>query len=46
LLKKLLRKNVVVRLENEAIIFGIIFGVVYEKPYEGFKKNPTYSNLD
>jgi hypothetical protein len=52
LLKKLwregnsyLERNVVVRLENEAIISRIIFGMVYEQPYEGFKKIPHIAIL-
>ncbi len=34
--KYLLRNNVVDRLENDAIISKIIFGMVYGRPYEGF----------
>jgi hypothetical protein len=33
-------KNVVDRFENEAIIYGIMFGMVYGRPYERFQKIP------
>jgi hypothetical protein len=32
----------VVRLENEVVIFEIVFEMVHERPYEGFQKIPIY----
>jgi hypothetical protein len=35
----------VVRLENEIVIFGIVFGIVHRKPYQNFQKYPYMSSL-
>jgi hypothetical protein len=32
----------VVRLENEVVIFEIVFGMVHERHYEGFQKILIY----
>jgi hypothetical protein len=32
------KKNEIVRLENEIVISEIVFGMVNERPYEGFQK--------
>jgi hypothetical protein len=34
------KRNEVVRLENEIVIFLIVFGMVHRSPYEGFPKKP------
>jgi hypothetical protein len=39
--KKIYKKrNEVVRLENEIVIFKIVFGMVHGRPYKGFQKIP------
>ncbi len=35
-----LLKYEVIRLENEVVIFKIVFGIVHGWPYEGFQKIP------
>jgi hypothetical protein len=44
LLRKLIFKNVIekgiIRLENEIVIYEIVFGMVHGWPYEGFQKIP------
>jgi hypothetical protein len=35
-----------VRLENEVVIFEIVFGMVYGWLYKGFQKNPPYTSSD
>ncbi len=47
LLWKLIRKgniykerNKIVKLENEVVIFEIVFGMVHGRPYKRFQKNP------
>jgi hypothetical protein len=37
-------KNEIVRLENEIVIFEIVFGMVHGWPYKGFQKNPPYTS--
>jgi hypothetical protein len=32
--------NEVVRVENDIVIFEIVFGMVHQQPYEGFQKIP------
>jgi hypothetical protein len=36
------KRNEVVRLENEVVIFEIVFGMLHRSPYEGYKKSPIY----
>jgi hypothetical protein len=38
------KKNEVLRLENDIVIFEIVFEMVYGWPYEGFQKNPPYTS--
>jgi hypothetical protein len=35
-----------VNLKNEAIIFEIVFGMVYGWPYKGLPKSPPYISFD
>jgi hypothetical protein len=35
-------RNEVVRLENEVVLFKIVFGMVHGRPCEGFQKNLPY----
>jgi hypothetical protein len=39
-IKKVNKKNEVVRLENEIVISEIVIGIVHGQPYKGFQKNP------
>ncbi len=36
------KSNEVVILENEVVIFEIVFGMIHGWPYEGFQKIPQY----
>jgi len=40
------KKIEVVRLENEVVIFEIVFGMVHRSLYEGFQKSPPYTIFD
>jgi len=47
--KYLFQKNEVVRLENEIVIFEIVFGMVHGQPNNKSKKSPIsfdYSSLE
>jgi hypothetical protein len=44
--KQLLKKMEIVRLENEVVIFEIVFEMVHGQPYKRFQKNPSYTSFD